>query len=53
MTDRKYTPVESVELPGLRRPLYRPVGVAEPPQLPNRNHTMLSMSQSRQPMAPM
>lgn len=39
------TSMESMEAPSLRRSLYGSMAISEPPQLPNRNHTVLAVSQ--------
>lgn len=48
----KHTLVEAMKPPRLHSPLDGPMGVAEPPQLPNRNDTMLLIRESRQALAP-
>jgi len=52
MPDGKDTLVKSMKVPCLHRALDRPIGVTEPPQLPDRNDTVLAVSQRRQSMPP-
>jgi hypothetical protein len=52
VADGVHALVKPMKTPTLPRPLHGPMGVAESPQLPNRNHTMLLMGQTRQFMTP-